>query len=66
MKATLQHHLDALHLSSAQQAQFLGRMHFAVTSVAQTGHWLESLLAEWTSPRKVIAVTSQAGRYSLL
>ena len=65
MKATLQHHLGALLLSSAQQAQFLGRMHFAVTSVAQTGHWLEQLLAEWTSPRKVITATQQAGQHSL-
>lgn len=65
MKATLQHNLEALNVSSLQHAHFLGHMHFAVTPIAKIDHWLEQLLAEWTSPRKVIGFTSQAGELRL-
>ena len=61
MRSVLQHNIDVLGFSKQQQDVFWSHMHFAVTSVMETGHWLDSLLAEWTSPRRVLTITNQAG-----
>lgn len=62
MRASLQHQLEHVNFSKAEVQQFWQHMHFATTSVAETGHWVQGLLAEWTSPRKVITVSTQPGR----
>lgn len=66
MKETVQHALEDLHFTPERQHRFLRQMHFAVTSVAETGYWLQGLLAEWASPRKVITVIMQQGRLNVL
>lgn len=62
MRASLQSQLEHVNFSKAEAQHFWQHMHFATTSVAETGHWVQGLLAEWTSPRKVITVSTQPGR----
>lgn len=61
MRSVLHHNIDVLAFSKQQQDVFWSHMHFAVTSVTETGHWIHNLFSEWTSPRRVLTVTNQAG-----
>jgi len=61
MQASIRHQFNQLNFSKAEAQQFWKHMHFATASVAEVGHWIPGLLRQWTSPRKVISVTSQQG-----
>lgn len=61
MQASIRDQVNQLNLSKAEAQQFWKHMHFATASVAEIGHWIPELLNQWTSPHKVISVTSQQG-----
>ena len=61
MHSTLQHGLEGLHLSMAEQEHIWQRMHFATDSVPESKTWIPRLLREWKSPRKVITASVQPG-----
>ena len=64
MEAALQHGIDAVDFSQRDVQLFWKHMHFATSSVTEIGSWLPRLLDEWTSPRKVITLSSVQGQHS--
>jgi hypothetical protein len=61
MQASIRHQINQRNFSKAEAQQFWKHMHFATASVAEVGHWIPGLLRQWTSPRKIVSVTSQQG-----
>lgn len=61
MQQTLKHGLEELHVSKEVAQHFWQRMYFATDPVPTSNDWIPRLLKEWTSPRKVLAVSSQPG-----
>lgn len=59
MQASIRHQVNQLNFSIAEAQQLWKHMHFATASVSEVGHWISSLLNQWTSPHKIILVTSQ-------
>ena len=61
MQASIRHQINQRNFSKAEAQQFWKHMHFATASVAEVGHWIPGLLRQWTSPRRIVSVTSQQG-----
>ncbi|KAL0025389.1 hypothetical protein WJX79_003257 [Trebouxia sp. C0005] len=59
MQASIRDQVNQANFSKAEKQQFWKHMHFATASVAEVGHWIPGLLLQWTSPHKVVSVTSQ-------
>lgn len=65
MQASIRDQVNQANFSKAEKQQFWKHMHFATASVAEVGHWIPGLLLQWTSPHKVVSVTSQQGTAEL-
>ena len=60
MQSTLQRALEGMDLGVPEQEHFQQRMHFATDPVPNSNTWIPRLLDEWTTSRKVVAVSTHA------